>query len=1321
MIFNLVKNIKLTSKVAKQLSIQNTIDFSFRITPAPSQNLILPFGIAAPKTIHDKNLSALKIYKRYSTSPITSKNYKFSKTIDHYQSINNPIDFSFRNDQQGEDTTIFVAGFQSEVIGNQYIKNNLTPVSVLGFNTSGYGKPAVKNYLTRVNLSGFSASAFGNTYLVNFNKEIKTIGFNGQLFGTNEVKLGKRVIYISGFNTSLYGLQNVWNFNKELKISGFNSQLFGTPSKVYNLKQFVSLNSGGINSAVYGTPYLQGGVKYIYQNGFDTSRYGVATVINTKADQYLNLSSKGIVAPIIPNPDVSPRYLRPSSIKVDRYGSPSVFLKTRYLMLNGSVLSLYGTAWISHSPRYLYPHNIESYESGYPKIFDPTQKVAVTGVNTVIAGGVFGDISIRNTRRIIKVFGLYAQSFSDWGVVESTRRVIEVKGFDSKNFGITNIYNKTPSIVPIGINSFTGLNAVIGYRIRTLKPSGWYQPKLGNHTLTKTPELKPSGLNESIFGSTWISNKTRSIYAGLGRESLAIGESKIWHYSRTIRTSGLEFSQYGTASIDHGRRTILAKGASHAAYGNNSWVSYAVRSLSPSSIIYPNIPNHRVGSTQKINVFGYVATLFGSRIIPESQFIYTQGFLNTFGISAIDLWKKYIKPNGFLTTGQEGGHRFGTHKFWNLRQYIEMYYDVDSGLTPPKWSGWTAVVNKNKVIGAIGTNVAKVAEPSINNNARLIIPVGINSTKFSQHMISARVRYLRLQGIEQPYISGWSNIYNSAYLIAPKGINTQYFGTSNIINTRRYFNRIGNFESLEFGKPMIADRIRTLKFEQRYTIAPPYIPIHKIYLHTRYIEEVGRFDDYQAFGNPSLSIHWNRITTRWAHRDYFGDPRLFNVTPELNTRGRNSEEFGQASIRTQWRELLQQGSENVLWGKSEIAFRDRQFSVSGFTQWAIPTHKVTKTGVPPYFPQYIWLDAVEIDGKENGGHGIPIPVGQVTRPSLKTNVIFTDGFIATKYGEDIHIQSNGILVDYGISMPLFEQGPLVTLKNRTISVEKGIDSTITVGTPRFTPHTIYAVVEAPTQAKHNHPSAGLHYVNSDGGYRTPGEVFGQIRVTLKHRVLQNLGLGNLSGYGTHQIQLKRRYIDVKGLQSYRMGWHSVGDGTQKIIQFSSSIMTLFGRPTLQRNEQLHRTIRPSGFNSLGISSVNWISHFHRTLKASGLFSQQMGTQKSGDTPFMWQGLRIGELIKGNYGGFANESFGKAWISLKVRDLKVQGFESFRMEYDYTQFDKRMRVTQEQIPLPTIIITAIGFDALNNGVPNIRPAVHYIRPDGNADQFRKGAF
>ena len=159
-------------------------------------------------------------------------------------------------------------------------------------------------------------------------------------------------------------------------------------------------------------------------------------------------------------------------------------------------------------------------------------------------------------------------------------------------------------------------------------------------------------------------------------------------------------------------------------------------------------------------------------------------------------------------------------------------------------------------------------------------------------------------------------------------------------------------------------------------------------------------------------------------------------------------------------------------------------------------------------------------------------------------------FIATRYGEQ-HLQSNGILVDYGISMPDFNQMPRVALKNRTISVGKGIDSTITVGAPRLSPHTIYAVMEAPPQAVDNHYGVNGHYVNSDAGARYPGEVFGKTVIMLKHRALRNLGLGNMAGYGTPSIELKRRYIDIKGIQAHRMGLHKVGDSTQLITQILS--------------------------------------------------------------------------------------------------------------------------------------------------------------------------
>lgn len=1178
---------------------------------------------------------------------------------------------------------------------------------------------ASANTTQSIRVGGIDSSTYGQV-VAKGSRTLFPIGFIATSFGEQEL-ITDILIEPTGFDESFVYSPNVWNFNKEIEVFGFDESSVGTPSKVYNLRQYIQ-DVGGDDAASYGAAYIQGGVKYIDLNNldFDAAQYGLATVINTKADQFVNLVDEGITPQEMPSPNVSPRIIYAKSQVATLWGNALVQFPPRP---KGFVVTSYGVAWVSHSPRYLEPNYIDAFNSGYGKVFDPTQKIYVTGVNTVIAGGIFGDISAKNTRRIIKVLGLYAQSFGDWSIVESTRRAIEIKGFDSRSFGTTNIDNKSPSIAPIGIYSLDGLNPAIGYRIRTIKPSGWYQTKFGTHTLTKPPEIKPDGFNQSAFGSTWVSNKTRSIYAGLGRESLAIGEITVWHFARYLKSTGIFDDWYGTPRVEHGRRTILADGSIHSAYGDNAWVSYAVRSLSPSSITYPNIPIHRVGGTQHIQPFGYIATLFGSRIIPESQSIYPQGFINPFGLTVVDLWKKYIKPSGFLTIGQEGGHRFGTAKFWNLRQYIEMYYDVDSGLTPPKWTGWTSIENRNKTIGAIGSNFARMAEPNTENKARLLSPNGLNALVFGQAMIADRIRKLKLQGIEPPYMSSWSVIYNAAPVIAQKGFKADSFGIGTILNTRRYFNRIGNFETLDMGKPMVADRIRTLKFEQRYTITSPYIPIHRIDLHTRYIEEVGRFDDHQAFGNPSLNIHWNVITPRWTMRDAYGTPIIKNLTPELGTRGRNSEEFGQASIRTQWRELLHQGSETVVWGRIEVAFRDRQFSVNGFTQWAIPRHTVIKTGVPPYYPQYIWLDTVEIDGEQNDGHGIEPPsslLAQVPRPFLRTNVLKPFGFVATEYGNH-YTQSNGILVQPGLQ-ELTIGSHFVGLKNRQVIVES-IGDLMQVSNPRFSPHTIYAMMEAPEQAKKNHPYQNLNPINYHGSNAPVGEIFGTTTVTLQHRKLNNVGLGFQSRLSDgHKLELRKRFIDLTnyGFRSWRIGFHVVGPFDQHLEQFDSSDMQSFGSPSLSIPYGGTYHIKPNGISS-PILNKHMIDFFNRIVQPHGTDQSNMGTRLNGDKPFMWQGLRVGELVKGNYGGFENEAFGQTWVSNKIRELSVNGFESFACEYDYTAFDKRMRVIRKDLPKLSLSIQPVGVDALVVTVPNIKPAVHYIRPDGNADQYRKGAF
>lgn len=1139
---------------------------------------------------------------------------------------------------------------------------------------------------------------------------INSAGFESFVSGSHRLVFNQ-AIKTSGFESSGYASPTVVNKNKEIKTTGFNSLSFSQPI-IFNSRQYIDNNNRGFLSQAFGTPFLMGGVKYVMPSGITSQQIGTPNVINTRADQYIQ--GQGIAPLSIPSPTVSPRFLAPTGIKSDNFGQPFIQRSPSPI---GFETSLYGVAWVSHSPRHLLPGMVDGFNAGYPTIYDPTQRVLLDGKG--IEGGIFGDTALRNTRRILTVHGIDAAQFSDWATVESNLRSIKAKGFDSQSIGTSTIQNKTPSLYPSGFDALDGLNNVdIGYRIREVKPSGFYQPKFGQHKLEKPPELRPSGFNANSFGNAFISNFTRTI-TSKGIDSQIFGEHDTWFRYRTLSHAGIDASAFGVQRVEHSRRNILALGADHSAFSSGAWFSYGVRELQAFSIEAPLIPRHQVGGARQIMPFGFVATLFGERIIPEPHTVYPQGFSNAFGLSSIDLKTKYIETKGFFTYDSDQSQRFGSAKFWNLTQYVVQTFDANSGLAPPRLDGWTSIENRNKTIGVIGTDQSRLGSNGfIENNARLIQPTGINALNFDRPLIADRVRSLKLDGIEPLYISGWTVVYNDARVISPSGFNSQTIGSSTVENTRSYYPRVGNFESLEMGLPMISDRIRTLSIESRHSIEPPVIPLPTIYLYTRYIDEVGRNDDYMAFGNPSLTIHWNIISPRWTLRDAYGFPTIKNLTPEIPTFGHNSEEFGNALVRTQWRSLQQIGANNQLFGLSEIAYRNKKIGVNSFNQSVFGKPKVTKTGVPPYYPQYIWLNVVELDGNQTEGQGIPPPKDQVSLPFIRSNVISPNGFNASSIGKAI-AQSNGILVEPGIQ-ELTVGSHRIGLKNRILKIPS-IDDSMFVSKPRLSPHTIYAVMESTTQAKQNHEPANLHYVNSDAGTRPPGEVFGFATISLQHRkVVAGIGDVNRMGSG-HEFSLKKRYISFdKGIASLRMGINIVGPFNQVLEQFDSDDVSAYGNPTIKLDENGPRLLQPKGFDSLEVSK-NTIEHRNRALTIGGFDVLLMGQPKNNDTPFMWQGLRIGELISGNYGGLDSQAFGQSRISLKVRDLRVDGFDAFACEYDYTAFDKRMRVTKTPLPKPSQSIQPVGFDAFSQGVPNIKPAVHYIRPDGNADQFRKGGF
>lgn len=150
---------------------------------------------------------------------------------------------------------------------------------------------------------GFNALDFG-LHQLSQDRWLMPAGFDVLGFGVAALRSNKHFILPSGLLGSAFGQVVLKNKNQDIAVTGFNSLVFGTIGKVYNLKQFLNLStpSRGINAALYGTAYLQGGVKYLELNnrGFNAAVLPSPTVINTKADQFVNLHSpsRGIAPPL---------------------------------------------------------------------------------------------------------------------------------------------------------------------------------------------------------------------------------------------------------------------------------------------------------------------------------------------------------------------------------------------------------------------------------------------------------------------------------------------------------------------------------------------------------------------------------------------------------------------------------------------------------------------------------------------------------------------------------------------------------------------------------------------------------------------------------------------------------------------------------------------------------------------------------------------------------------------------------------------------------------------------------------------------------------
>ena len=733
-----------------------------------------------------------------------------------------------------------------------------------------------------------------------------------------------------------------------------------------------------------------------------------------------------------------------------------------------------------------------------------------------------------------------------------------------------------------------------------------------------------------------------------------------------------------------------------------------------------------LGGEQGIFPAGWLDERFGERIVPPEQIVDVVGWRDPqWGEQRVWNHTQLIRPEGYAPWRDEPYLRWGYGKVWNQTQYIVTdSHHEDTGLAPPEEtqvSTRAVVKNRDRTLAPWGDLFTRFGYTHIWLAAQAIYPAGIeppdDDLNGRPHRVSHWQQRVYPEPIEPNPIYRWHAVENKADPLLPAGWESAAWGVPAIANLNRSYTLRG-WDSAEVGAGgMVAFRVRHIVLDGSAPIRPSYNAGHSVGLLQRWLRPEGIYafrdgfnGQFDKLGIPDVVQRFKRIRDACVggkQADDFGEARVKNVTPEIKPRGKVQTEWGDAFVRTQWREVLAWGEVMTRFGKPRVA-DSRQWiqQTSKVNTPAIGWHTVTKVGIDPPSLQKIDLRRFHFNSstgewqEDQHGYGIAPPIGdeQVPRPDLTKDKIWAEGWLDTRFGQAV-MWFGGVRVEPGIAHFPFGEA-MVGHKNRTIFPESIGQQTQdgtgapahmhgSFGFPRLSPHTIYAVLEAPPQAQRNHPLTGnmpLHAVNA-------GEKFGHASVGGYSGYIYPRGIpqgGDASStpgassynptfcWGTPQVASKRHYIQPQGFRATRFGWHSLPCDQDIIFDEEDYALPQesWGRAQVGFPEDFEIRIKPRGWDSFvcGEDDAHEVQNQHRSLYVRGWDSGQMGTSRPEARRYMPQSLHVGFPDWPAMQGWQDSRLGEAsWVSHAVREVRTQGWEEFACTYTPEDFARRMRV------------------------------------------------
>ena len=1096
----------------------------------------------------------------------------------------------------------------------------------------------------------------------------------------------------AGFDAAGYGVPAVANLSQGVSAAGSEFAQFGTPEKVWNFHTFVR-NITMQDQSLYGEAWASFYNRYIQIGGVDVTVFG-------------DVGS-----------ELQHRPIYPAGVVIDAFGAPLVRNNVQYVTLNGGRFSHVSEADFQLKTRYLSPPAFEGQQFGAfeirylttvvsPAGFDAAAvpQAAVTDRAQHIYTGTIDQTTLFEPPRVWNKNTYITPDSADQllfpnflPVVLNFTRELYPTSIDLFRSGTVTVANKAVAVPVSGTdqNLYGTLNITNWRQYR--EPAGFDAATLGGVVVALVQKVAhPAGADALQFGVVAVTDKVRLCAVDPVDPPFDTTEPWVSHRVRSVGTFGnIAPPEFGTPEATQGVRYLLPPTFYPSIFGTTD-IMLARRTLEPPGVFFAS-PADAFGAprlsprVQEITPLGFYQEVVGVPAAARNEIALdniSAGDQTRFGTTQAELAVRVVQQE---LSRDFAEFSLGAH-VWNWQQ------DVSTWSPPaPDALGTPYAENRNKALLLIGTNFGKISSYlDVSNKARLVPAAGDDLSCFGDALVAPRVRTVSPAGYDAAEFGIWFVVYNTRKIIETSGIPRPYAGVPKVWRNETVTDAIGGFSSAQFGRPMVAPRIRTVV---EHPFADPTAGFPYVGLFTQYVAPSGITS---GFGVPFVEEHFTIFKPFGSNYARYGEPVIWNNTPEIHLTGIDSPPLPAApwvSFRVRTIDLAGQAPGEYQPERPDVSFKTRYIyplgndlqlvSREADIRWDMP-ELPAQTVVEPVGIAAIGLEVVDVHTNVITPIGIEPP--QLGRPESPPNGIWM-------------LSATGYFTAFG--------DPEVTYRNRTIHIRSAGD---TASEPSnvfmFPAHIVFDTNEHPEHAM----DAAL--ASTEDGLARP--FFGKPEVTNQHRRLQIVGQAagalGLPTLSTNKLA-PESWVSTDGkfgmpdfagpLWIFPYWGRSTEDYIPEVPSFNFDT-TGYGAPTVAypvAPPVYDPNIRPLGADHQGFGWL-FVESTIRNVYPQSIDSMEFGTSWA-HPPF--------RLLPE---GIDSAAFGDAFTAFRIRTVYPQGDDHAAVcleEAETIALRLRVRhgVSRDGVD---------GFDAGSFGTPLVADRVRTIYPqpatDGSAVQPAK---